>query len=366
MPLPVFQKTWTITPNDITATSGVAATDAKNATLKLKNKLLGLGFTTGYSCSSTVAGTVNDGVDRWATTANLVWNSTTGVRSWYVFKNTTIGSNFQVLIKCYSTTNASVYYLGIEVSPSAGFTGGSTTTNPTATDAITLTQGTTGESGWWSGPWSVAAGFTFHTWVSTDGEHVRIVICTSANTKPMGLIMFGKLYNPPDGHATPAFYASAYSSWTETNGYLRYADLYEAANVHGYNGGGYLMHLGAHESYVDGAIGERQVAVNDLTGYWPISPCVLIAPSLLLLSNQSGVMGEIPDLWWASTGLTVEGTTFDTATRQMVLWNNLIFPWDGVTNPHNGSAEVTTTADVDPTLPISPAGNRFVPISDDL
>lgn len=372
MPVPVFSKTWAIAPNTIVASSGTAALDYRAALFAIKQLLLTPGLMTiAYSCNGVVAGVPGDNVDRWATAVDLVWGTGAGARSWVVLRSTGIGAGFQVLIACRFATASvpSERWIDVVVSPSSGFSGGSTTTNPTASDAIPLRDGTASSAdvnGYWLSDAAATFSTTLHAWGASDGSQVRIVACTSTAAKPVAILAFGQLVNPPTGHSSPAFYATWWSAADATVAKTRYADLFENARVWGAHGGvAYALYLAAHEVYAGGALGEGQLTANDLTGNWPITPCALLAAKR---GAPTGVMGEPPDLWWGSAGIAAEGTTMDQISnpRRLVQWGNLVLPWDGATVPHNGAASVAAAVNADPTLTLAPTGTRYVPLSDEV
>jgi hypothetical protein len=92
-----------------------------------------------YECDGSTAGTKGDGTARILADANVVGAAPGVAHSWAV--DTVHGSLGQLCTDWDSTSDGafSVYW-----SPSAGFTGGTTTARPTATDEREITQGTNG------------------------------------------------------------------------------------------------------------------------------------------------------------------------------------------------------------------------------
>jgi hypothetical protein len=176
MALPIPVKTWQYSANNAQAALGSIATDNKTLAIAIKNAILAFGTnapTIGYSCSSTVAGSVNDGVDRWTTTANIVQNAAGSAHSWFVFK---MAGGVQFLWS-FGNGNATSNTGGIvaSISPSAGFTGGSTTADPTATDQITVVSAVAGNFC----NLAADAAVRWNVMLSTDGTLMRWFILSA-------------------------------------------------------------------------------------------------------------------------------------------------------------------------------------------
>ena len=112
-------------------------------------------WTVNYSCDGSTAGSVGDGVDRWTTTfteGKLVVANEGTAHSWMVLKSANgIGSSnggkgpLYLLIVLNNGGNglgSGAQFVQILISR-AGFTSGSTTARPTATDELNLNQGAT-------------------------------------------------------------------------------------------------------------------------------------------------------------------------------------------------------------------------------
>src|SRR5581483_5704779 len=157
MALPTLIKSYQFHVNQAYPANGSAIADNRALLLGARDGLKGNGsgwtdsngstttptncWTTRYSCDSVTAGTAGDGVDRWTGQSALVWgNAGTQVHSWHVFRQDALGT-FDLLLSLEGgTANGNI--MTAAVSPSAGFTGGTTTTRPTATDEIVLLNNT--------------------------------------------------------------------------------------------------------------------------------------------------------------------------------------------------------------------------------
>jgi hypothetical protein len=209
MALPALQKTWqggtTLGGTDLINQTILAANLQKDTLLAIKNALITFNLANwtvvGSSDSVTAA---MDATDRWVTNANLVWATTAGtVFSWIVLQQTGIQASFQMLISleilAAADTNREDVYMG--VSFSAGFTGGSTTARPTATD----------EHAGAILDWIGAEGGTPTDKVLTciqsdDGECTRVVISNKGNGIPCTSMGFEKPRLPNANFTNPSLW----------------------------------------------------------------------------------------------------------------------------------------------------------------
>lgn len=180
MALPTLAKTWDFSQiNQIIGATGNAQTTRRNLMLAIHNSLKAAGMVVDHSCSSTAAGAPGDGVDRWVAASDIVWATGAGVRSWMVYSNPAFGANYRLLLHCFKTTGGTLEIV-IDASFSthaSGYSGGTTTAGPTATNSVSLRNGVQGTTG----AWDQAAGADFssvlHVMFSTDGECIRLFIC---------------------------------------------------------------------------------------------------------------------------------------------------------------------------------------------
>jgi hypothetical protein len=136
-----YERTWAFSYNNsYVPTSN--ADQTKYQMWALKAMLLGQygGFTLGlwtvyYSCDGVVAGTPNDGVDRWGSSydpSKIVQNAAGSAHSWFVLKSPVMnGQTFYMLIAANTATTTS----GTIELARAPYTGGTTTANPTSTES---------------------------------------------------------------------------------------------------------------------------------------------------------------------------------------------------------------------------------------
>lgn len=315
MSLPSLAKTWQYSVNNAITSQGSAKLDNARALRLVKNALIGFAsnpWTVRYSCNSTTAGTAGDAVDRWAADTDLVWVSTSGARSWIVLRQTGIASNFEVCIDLLTGSSSATtggFQMVLAVSPSAGFTGGSTTARPTATDESTL---------WNKSQWTTLTtdlSTRYSVMQSSDGQCTRV--WGSAGGSPTFSWIFDKPANTVTGWSNPSY--SFASSGAPT-----------IANLCGYNG---VMRSGTTNGSV--AMGcetagtvilpndtTSGAVANEISGEWIMVPTGICC-------NTTGIKGRhgtLQDLWLGS-GSIATGDTYGTA--QFVQIGGLILPWNG-------------------------------------
>lgn len=146
LPAPILAKTWFTRANIPMPDQSTAALMEKSMVWLLASVLLDL-VSTGTTAGSRAANSIwtcigssdsstagLDGSNRWTSTftaSKLVWAASGVAHSWIVLYNSTLG-----LYLCLDLVNATATNLGIFFSSTA-FTGGSTTTRPTATKEFT-------------------------------------------------------------------------------------------------------------------------------------------------------------------------------------------------------------------------------------
>lgn len=271
MALPTLSKSWTFNCNNAIAAQGTVLADCQALLFAIINALLATGkWTVAYSCNSTTAGTAGDGVNRWASAANLVWNNAGNYHSWIVLKNTNMpGGNYQL---CFDLSSTYVNTMSVVRSVNAGFTGGSTTARPTAADQVTLLSNAS-----WGGP-SPDAAMRWSTLVSTDGQCTIALIAGSGSVR--GFWYFQQTSTSDAGTTYP------------------FADYVDGAPV---------PRITAIPVYpLSGAPGTASIGfVSQLTGLttpssitknWPIVPACLIGTT----TGAFGYLGMFQDMWIGS------------------------------------------------------------------
>lgn len=323
MALPAITKTWTFDVNNSLPTSGVFLTDSQKLLFDLKTYLLSVGWTVKGSCNSVNYGM--DGVDRWVTYANLVFDGLAGVRAWIVLKAPVVLSpNLEIMFHCGGTT---VLYPGVDKGLYAfiqgswtGFTGGTTNSWPTAPTAVTLVSNSPDISyGRWHGTSSYTAfSCVRHAMSAIDGT-TRIIVCK--NNAVLFHWSFEKLIGSTFADPSMIFmaqgnqYAPAYTHWNDV------------AVFHNYSEASLASYYLTAEGYGAAMVGKNITSQSDRGGgYWMGGVGVASASA-----GQRGRHGIIGDLWWGTTGLGYGTTIPDDGTKQFVQFNDMIFPWNGTT-----------------------------------
>lgn len=312
MALPTLTKTWQHNVNNQTMNSQLA--DNRQQLLNIVGALLGFASspaTVRYSCSSTVAGTAGDGVNRWLTPTNIVWANAGAAHSWMVLRLP--GVNVDLLLSCESGT---AHGANLLVATSAsGFSGGTTTLRPTASDEVVIGSGAVFCSNAGSQRWSVQR--------TADGEQTRILICyqNAAQT----FVAIDKPANVVSGWTNPYVLAAS------TN--LSFTTLSSVASRIAIRAAGmqsdavFLCESGRLQDTAI-IVGGYGTQANELSGEWPIAPIGIAGTT----AGARGRHGSMVDLWWGSSGAS-SGDTYPTSAPQFAQFGNLILPWDGVTTP---------------------------------
>jgi hypothetical protein len=327
MALPTLQKTWQIDPNLFVMAAGT--TDHMRAVLKkIKDALIGFSLnplTVAGSSDSSTAGM--DATDRWVSNGNLIWN--TGSHSWIVLERV---DGIQI---CFDLNYSAATSMDVYVSQSGGFTGGSTTNRPTASDEFNSVQWAdqaTSSTSYWGGFYNTLDGTCrFHVWNSTDGLCQRVVGLRRANTQFFW--RFEIVKDPPDGFS-PAFIASMVS---QDSGDYR----------EGFTSTYFLDVWGYGVQYKKGAcrpVGIGTVLYNTANrGEWPATSWASVAEEMDGLLQMTevvyfsrtggtiGLLGSSYDLWVTNEAIVKNGDSFpdDPDDRQFTCAGCLVLPWTG-------------------------------------
>lgn len=317
MALPTLVKTWQFNVNNQVTTQATALITNQTQLLAIKNALIGFAtnpWAVRYSCDSTVAGTAGDGVDRWASIANLVWAAAGTAHSWIILRQTGIATNYDLCIALEPTSGGGST-LVIVVSPSAGFTGGTTTARPTATDEIAFAPFAWANSSNSSARWSVMQ--------STDGQCTRVMTAWSA--APQTFLMFDKPTNTSVGWSNPSVTAvvnntgmTAYNlvGGVTTNFKMR------ALSITGTQA--YLTAEGVASNTIPTDIVFGNIA-NEIDGTWAMCPVGIVCTT----SGIRGRHGTIQDLWLGSAARSSGDRYPASGTGLFAQFLGVILPWNG-------------------------------------
>jgi len=332
--LPTLAKTWQFDINKTIAATGTVAGTNSALLLSLKNSLKGFGSnpaTVDHSRGSSTAGTPGDGVDRWTTASDVVFNSSGSSHSWIVLKFPGVSSTFQVLISASTEGNGAYsnlnWTISMFVSRASGFSGGTTTARPTAADEQEI--GRYGSGAKWNGNASIVdATIRLHVMMSTDGASARAFFCASGKVWSALLIETAS----PTATWSPSWHVRLTNNPTGT-----WPVPAAAANFYAYDGAAYINSTSTPMAYTGESRGpssfgpistEFGTMPNDVTSEWPIWPMGLAAQTV----NARGRWGTAIDLWWGSSGVS-DGDTYDASSKTFAQFAGLIVPWDGSSTP---------------------------------
>lgn len=311
MPLPAYTKTWQYSRNNTTAAQGSALATNRRTMRSLVNLLLGFAtspWTERYSCDGTTAGTAGDGVNRWSVDANLVWG--TGAHSWQVIRQTGLATNAEL---CIDLNSAGSGTITLVYSQSAGFTGGTTTARPTATDEIVLLSGAS---------WGVSTSDVqtrYSAMQSTDGQCTRIIMCMAGVVSAVYVI--DKPTNTTTGWTNPNF-CLAYASSTSVSPTIANLDTLGRSKILGTTA---TMQMLCEGTASGAAIANSTWGnlPNDIDGSWPMFPVGIASTTAL----TKGRHATLQDLYWGSQAIAVgEGYPAD-GTNRWIQVGGLLLPW---------------------------------------
>lgn len=284
------------------------------------------------SSDATTAGM--DGVDRWVTSANLNWNTTN--RSWIVLKQSKIDTNFQVLFSCAASGSSEIV---IQISSSAGFTGGAINSNPTATDVQTL-QSASEWGGVTTSPGNYPLdGAVMHVMQTEDGYQTRVLGFRNINTPGMltTYMAFERAKNPISEWTNPYFSTSAgvavaptVASFSSQHGfYTNFTNASGPANANelvARHSGTAIQLVATVEGAASNLLLNTLPSKNDISGKYNVYPCGLFC----IQSQYRGRVAEIADFYMAHVNnhLYYYPDT-DGNEKKWFQVGNIIVPWNG-------------------------------------
>ena len=352
MALPVLDKTWIYDLNNIVALDGTksgssgaddATTDRKTVLLGIKNAFKASAkWTVKSSCggngSNFDAGKVTNANDNWVTPEDLMWEDTSAPKdhAWIVLVNTDL--DLELLLDLRNDANNDGGKLGCYISrptatSSGGFSGGTLSVRPTATDEQVVMSETNG-NGWGTGVnFSGGLAMVWNVWVSDDGECTRVIIL--ANNIPIGFWMFDKVKNPvTDGDVLCAIEGNGGTTSTNTT-ISRYYDAPSFVTMSHIEGGaptfrditeteGFNVYL-TQETFGSQPCSQQFNTANDIDGSYGLFPMGCAS-----LDNRfKGRHGEVFDFWYG-LDILVTGDTYPAAgSRLFCQFGDMVFSWDG-------------------------------------
>lgn len=318
MALPTLQKTWQYNVNVAQAATGTALATNRALIRAIKNALIGfatLPWTVRYSCDSVTAGSAGDAVDRWDSDTDLVFATAPSAHSWIVLRQTGIASAFELLISMPVAAGTGTN-ITMELS-ATGFSGGSTTARPTASDSVSLFSGQAFSASDVSYRWNV--------WQSTDGQCTRIAIAYSSNFT--FLVVIDKPSNATAGWTNPYYgFANYNSSGVLVTSFVSAAATGKMRSGSTTGNVTYMIEGIANNITVDTTIGNLANEIDSSWDMWPLS----------IASYTTGVRGRhgnAVDLWMVSAVRANSDMIPGDGSNQFAVFKPFIFPWNGSAAP---------------------------------
>mgnify|MGYP006971703393 FL=1 len=320
MALPTKTKTWNAAVLRQNPT-GDTREMARNIWYFIKDTLLTAGWTVLNSCDASTYGAG----DKWTDATKLNWHWSSAPFSWITLAAPAgLSADLELCIACSNTAGVWVgahSSLKIYWSQSAGFTGGNTTTRPTATDELALRDGVyNNDSGRWTNGDEQVQNviYTVNIAYSNDGDF-RFALYEGGGIHILTLLLEeGENFVGADWATPPIVgFCWRFGSWGQLND-----ATYIRVRMNGNNTNVYGATLG----YISAMIGQNQVLVNEVgDGGWPLDEIVLFSST----AGRRGKFGKLVDLYYTSDGVS-NGSTFPSdGSRQWVKFGCLVFAWDG-------------------------------------
>jgi hypothetical protein len=317
MPLPTLEKTWQYSTNNIDVPAGTALENFQRAMFRVKAILVGFA-TAPWVVLASSNGVVANTSDNWTSFASCVF-AATGARSWIVLRQAGVAANYQMLIDL--TGGASGSLARFKISPSAGFTGlTSTSTVPAATDEYTIRAST-----WFGNLTNTPFKSIVHGQMSSDGEKTRIILAAQGNSK--SVLVIDKLSNPVTGMTNPTFAVLAVAT---TGGVS--ATTVDAVNGSAIGVGRdatvnltyYMTTEGYNATTVSAALSTNP---NQISGEYPLTGIGVASPTV----GKTGRHGRLSDIWFGSAATAItDGSTYPAGVaRTFIQCGQLVLPWDG-------------------------------------
>jgi hypothetical protein len=307
----VNTKTWTKTRIAVTGADNDHAN--RNLLIAIKNHMISNGWSVVFSSNSTIVGAD----DYWSSSGDIVNAIPGSVHSWIVLSNNSICSGYQLCIDCGLATVGMMYFF-VSIN-GTGFTGGSTTARPTATDEKQLNINTD----YWTS-YSSGTGPSANIWISSDYSATKIVL---GPTTVRGVWWFVQPIDAPDWWEKPNLSMVNFGTCIHTD-HDTTSEMWSGGIVNDLKaefGLGTIM-IGTTRALTTAGVAG---AAGDYGGNWPVSPMWVLGSN----ASSPGILGFVPDQWWTHNNASLAlGDTFPgDSSRQQVVIGNMAFGNDGTT-----------------------------------
>ena len=292
-------------------TVAAGASSLKTVLRTLKDDLITAGFTHVASCDASSTSTETD---LWDSDSDLTWAAGSSAHSWIVLANSNIVSDLQI---CIDLNFASTISIKVLASMSSGFTGGSTTVRPTATDEIIISKDQS--SYYWGASVNPASQSTQYN-IFYCSDSIRVYFAYGGTTA-YGYWCFDKLLGAPTWIDYPIMLSVSTSAVTplarvnlQTNfSYLFFNDLVISVILGGIVvGTTTLQDLGNLDS-------------GDYNSEWPTTEVFVCSSSL------AGIFGYLTDMWHVVDNLSNFDYFPGDGSKDQVIFNDIAQGSDGST-----------------------------------
>jgi hypothetical protein len=261
----------------------------------------------------------------WQTRSDITFRRTTDSgsgRSWIVLERPISGD--QLMIDCFTNTGDATMpgrCVAIDYSPTGGFSGGSTTSAPTATDQVQLNSGNSGV--YWLGGYDGGGHYYLHIRHSNDGRQTYAF--WTYRGYAVNYWLFADLEDAPTGWTIPVVAAMSIDSSTSDE--VSFANLYTAQTVRGrvVGGGGAISASLITASWDGDLVAVNLNAANDFDGTYPITAVGVGSTSV----GANGMLGRLPDIWFGTQTQSTSTSYPTDESRQFAAMGDIVVPWDG-------------------------------------
>jgi hypothetical protein len=314
MALPTLERTWQYNVNQAIISSGIASTDLKQLILQIKNSMIGFASNP-WTVVSSSTGAVVDNSDLWATISDIMVPQSLGnPHSWIVLQQTGVtGGPLQLCIDMVESYYGEMDRLIVLISPSAGFTGGTISARPTATDEAFLVN----KQKWISN--TGANSKVLHVTQDSSGKSTRVFVFTSSTCILHILI---------ETLADSALPVPVNVLWGYVVDVQRTATYcYDNPVINGYYNGTHYLSYMATEAFGSTPITNgNSGSTSNFTSTFPIVPI----SSYSLTGGCQGRAGRFVDLYMGSSGVLTGGTyPLTPSDKEFAQFLQFITPWNG-------------------------------------
>lgn len=318
MSLPLVEKTWQYNVSQQLVSTGSIFGNCQQLLYNIKQSMTTFASSPWTVIRSSDATSVADS-DLWTAANKVNANTNTTARSWIVLSQPGLGST-QICIDYNSATSGGVYsQLGIWVSPGGVFTGGTTTTRPTASDEYLTTSS---ESATFAIV-DATSSYSLHAMQTIDGYCTRLFYCSSGVLK--GIWMFDTLTDTPITNKVVTVITAINTSGSGSA--IIHNSFYQAAIIYGkFNSTTYNAYIGSEAYNSSLVVTSGSGSISGITGAYPITAISLHSET----AGARGRIGRFSDLYFGSSSLA-PGTTYPVSPddKEYCQLTPFVMPWNG-------------------------------------